>query len=87
VDLSLGGLQLRSRHQYEAGSIVDVSIGRGDTEPIALKAEVRYSLPVKKSDLFATGLKFVTMDEASTHKWVDYVHNVFKDQGENLLAD
>ncbi len=87
VDLSLGGLQLRSRHQYEAGSIVDVSIGRGDTEPIALKAEVRYSLPVKKSDLFATGLKFVTMDEASTHKWVDYVHNVFKDQGEDLLAD
>lgn len=86
TDISLGGLQVRSRNQYASGAIVDVSIGRGDLEPIRMKAEIRYSLPVKKSDLFATGLKFVgDKDAPDTKVWVEYVHQIFREQGEELV--
>ncbi len=85
VDVSLGGLQVRSRKQYEQGSIVSVTIGRGDIKPIELNAEVRYSLPIAKSDLFATGLKFRDNSREQTEDWVNFVHAIFKEQGEALL--
>ncbi|MBX3097327.1 MAG: PilZ domain-containing protein [Fimbriimonadaceae bacterium] len=85
VDISLGGLQVRSRNQYPAGGMVTVTIGRGDIEPISIQAEIRYSLPIKKSDLFATGLKLAGNDGELTRKWVTYVHEIFKLQGEALL--
>lgn len=85
VDISLGGLQVRSRNQYPAGATVAVSIGRGDIEPITVQAEIRYSLPIKKSDLYATGLRIVGNGDDLTRKWVTYVHEIFKIQGEALL--
>jgi hypothetical protein len=85
VDVSLGGMQVRSRYQYQAGAIVSVTVGRGDIEPVTVQAEIRYSLPIKKSDLFATGLRIVASDSEKTRQWVAYVHEVFKQQGESLL--
>jgi hypothetical protein len=85
VDVSLGGLQVRSRYQYEAGSTVEVTIGRGDLEPVTLNAEVRYSLPIAKSDLFATGLKFDGKDRTNNVSWAQYVNAILQTQGEALL--
>ena len=41
VDISLGGLQLRSRQPFESGASYSLQIGRGETDPIIIIAEAR----------------------------------------------
>ena len=57
VDVSLGGLQIRSRSPFVEDAVAQLTIGRADKEPVTVIAEVRYSIPVEDSDLFATGFR------------------------------
>ena len=84
VDVSLGGLQVRSRSSFEEGSMLRLTVGRAGDEPIVVVGEVRYSIPVEDSDLFATGFRVRPEDRAQRIAWVDYVHAVFQNQGELL---
>ena len=84
VDVSLGGLQVRSRASFEEGSMLRLTVGRATDEPIVVVGEVRYSIPVEDSDLFATGFRVRPEDRAQRIAWVDYVHAVFQNQGELL---
>ncbi|MCU0315245.1 MAG: PilZ domain-containing protein [Fimbriimonadaceae bacterium] len=85
VDISLGGLQIRSRYQFQQGEAFKMTIGRGNNQPVTINAEVRYSTPIEDSDLFSTGFRFVPQTAVERIEWVEYVHGVFKLQGEMLV--
>lgn len=84
VDVSLGGLQIRSRTKFNHGDIFRLTVGRADQSPVVVAAEVRYSIAVEESDLYATGFKVRPENNEQRINWVDYVHTVFQSQGETL---
>ena len=84
VDVSLGGLQIRSRSTFEEGALLQLTVGRAGNDPVFVVAEVRYSIPVEDSDLYATGFRVRPEDKTQRIAWVDYVHEVFQTQGELL---
>ena len=85
VDVSLGGLQVRSRFKFNPGEICELTIGRGQLVPLHVHGEVRYCTPIEDSDLFATGFRLMPESVGERIEWVDYVHSVFQVQGEALL--
>lgn len=86
IDVSLGGLQVRSRHQFDAGQTYILSIGRSDAAPLQITAEARYSKPIEDTDLYATGFKCSPSSSNEKVDWVDYVHAIFRAQGESLVG-
>ena len=86
VDISLGGLQTRSRGSLAVGEQCLLTIGQGNDVPLRLTAEVRHSRPVDGSDLFATGFRFLPASSEERMALVNYIHNAFQRQGESLLA-
>ncbi len=86
VDISLGGLQLRSRTPFEPGHQFVLEIGRGDIDPIKIYAEARESTPIEDSDLFSTGFRLTPQNALERIEWVEYVHTVFKCQGDLLTG-
>lgn len=84
VDVSLGGLQIRSKAKFTDGEVYRLSVGRVEGDPLEVTAEVRYSIPVEDSDLCATGFKIKPENNDQRIAWVDYVHGVFQSQGEFL---
>lgn len=85
VDISLGGLQTRSRRQFETGKPCLLVVGRGSGRPMTVRAEVRYCTPVTGSALFATGFRFRPESTHERVELVDYVHGIFRAQGESLV--
>ena len=86
IDVSLGGLQIRSRYQFDAGASYDLRIGRVSNEPLQIQAEVRYCIPIEGTDLYATGFRCIPENTKQRTEWVDYVHAVFQSQGEYLVG-
>ncbi len=85
VDISLGGMQTRSRRTLDAGTPCEVVIGRGTEKPLVVHADVTYSRRVDDSGLFAVGFRFKPKTTAERVELVDYVHAVFQTQGETLI--
>lgn len=86
VDISLGGLQVRSRVPFVAGAKYKLEIGRGNANPIAIHAESLHSKPIEESDLYSTGFRLTPATAMERIEWVEYVHCVFKAQGEMLTG-
>lgn len=86
TDVSLGGLQIRSRRPFSGGEVCEIEIGGLEESPLKIRAEARYSAAVEDSDLFATGFKCVLNAKQERMGWVDYVHQVFQTQGERLVG-
>lgn len=86
VDISLGGAQTRSRHAMGVGEVCLLSIATGGSTPVSVTAEVRYCYPVKHSDLFAVGYRFMPETVEERMQLVNYVHEVFQRQGELLIS-
>ncbi len=86
VDISLGGLQVRSRQPFENGAAYQLQIGRGESDPITILAEARHSKIIDDSDLFSTGFRLTPKTAVERIEWVEYVHNVFKTQGDILTG-
>ena len=82
VDISLGGLQLRSRAPFKDESKYTLEIGRGTSTPIVIHAESMHSKPIEETDLFSTGFRLTPATAMERIEWVEYVHQVFKAQGE-----
>lgn len=87
VDVSLGGLQLRSKEQFKPGSQYWLVLGRNGRKQFRISAEARYCVAVEESDLFSTGFKCQPTNDAERIDWVDFVHDVFRESGETLLDD
>jgi len=85
IDVSLGGLQVRSRHLFHAGTDCILNIGRADSDPLVVEAEARYCVQIDGTDLYATGFRCMPT-EAQRVQWVDYVHAIFLSQGEYLVG-
>ena len=86
VDVSLGGCQIRSRETFVPGTTYILNIGRGTNEPIAIHAVARYCKLMDDCDLYATGFQFQSATASERIAWAEYVHEVFKEQGEMLLG-
>lgn len=87
VDLSLGGLQSRSKIQYEAGEICSVLIARSANDPIVIRAEVRYCRPVnEETGVFVTGLRFLPESVEQRISLVHYIHDRFLNDLERLAV-
>lgn len=87
VDISLGGLQVRSREPFESGAKYAIVVGRGDDkDPITIHAEARHSKPIEDTDLFSTGFRLTPDSAIERIEWVEYVHAIFKLQGELLIG-
>lgn len=84
VDVSLGGLQVRSRNRFQPGSRVTLSIGQLNASPLEMVGEVRYSEPIPETDLFSTGIRILAHEASARIKWGDYVHQIFLDHKEGL---
>lgn len=86
VDISLGGMQTRSRVNLKEGEVCVLSIGQAVEDPVTVTAEVRYSRNLPDSDLFATGFRFLPSDAQERVSLVQYVHRIFQAQGESLIS-
>ncbi len=86
VDVSLGGCQVRSKEQFKAGEVYTLTIGRGNHAPVSIHAVARYSKLLEDCDLYASGFQFESAGAAERIAWAEYVHEVFKEQGEMLLG-
>lgn len=86
VDISLGGLQTRSRKAFEVGQKCLLVVGRGSGRPMTVHAEVRYCAPVADSALFSIGFRFKPESTHERVELVDYVHGIFRSQGETLIV-
>lgn len=84
VDLSLGGFQTRSRHEYPIGEKCKVAIARELEPPIEIEAEVRYSTEIEETGLWMTGLKFLPSTLEQRVALVHYVHDRFINDLERL---
>ena len=86
VDISLGGLQLRTRTEFALNKSYEIVIGRGDDEPIKVFAEARHAVPIEDSDLFSVGFRLTPKTAVERIEWVEYVHGIFKTQGDILTG-
>jgi hypothetical protein len=86
IDVSLGGLQVRSRHQFPIGGNYMLNISRADADPLVVEAEARYCIQIEDTDLFATGFRCLPATTAQRMQWVDYVHAIFQSHGEHLVS-
>lgn len=86
ADISLGGVQLRSKDVLPVGATCTIRVGYGDIEPIGLRAEVRHCMPIENSELFTTGMRFVPETHADRMAIAEYVHQIFQRQCDNLLV-
>lgn len=87
VDISLGGLQVRSRAPFEDDARYSLQIGRGDeSAPITIHAQAMHSKPITDTDLWSTGFRLSPETAVERIEWVEYVHAVFKMQGEMLIG-
>ena len=84
VDLSLGGVQLRSRMPYSSGETCTVIITRDGIEPLEVAAEIRHSTQVEGSDLYATGVRFTPITVEQRVALVNYIHERFQADMERL---
>lgn len=80
VDIGLGGVQVRSRANFPIGEKCMLQVGRLDLPPLMLKGEIRHSMPVDQSDLFACGIRFLPETHEERIAIAEYVHGVFQRQ-------
>ena len=84
VDIGLGGMQLRSRDQLEAGASCRVHIGRLNAEPIVLSGEVRHSKAINGTDLYSLGVRFTPDTHEEKLAIAEFVHGVFQRQCDSI---
>jgi hypothetical protein len=85
ADISLGGVQLRSKVPFAPGQSCTIRVGWHDGSR-GLRAEVRYSRRLPDSELFTTGMKFVPESHEDRVAIAEYVHQTFERQCDNLMV-
>ena len=86
ADISLGGVQLRSRVPIEAGRLCTIRVGWHDGGPVGLRAEVRHCHRIPDSELYTTGMKFMPDNHDDRVAIAEYVHQTFERQCDNLMV-
>ena len=86
ADISLGGVQLRSKAPLPVGETCTIRVGSDSEAPLGLRAEVRHSKVMEDGELFTSGLRFIPETHADRMAIAEYVHSVFQRQCDNLLV-
>ncbi len=86
ADISLGGVQLRSKVLLPVGAICKIRVGTSSGDVLDLRAEVRYSTPIESSDLFTSGMRFIPETHGDRLAIAEYVHAIFQRQCDSLLV-
>lgn len=86
ADISLGGVQLRSKAPLPVGEQCTIRVGCGEGAPLGLRAEVRHCKTMDESGLFTSGLRFIPENHADRMAIAEYVHAIFQRQCDNLLV-
>ena len=77
VDVSLGGLQIRSKCDLPVGVVCFLNISPLDRKPIRMRGEVRHSGPVEGTELVGSGFRFLPESQEERVAIMEYVHNAF----------
>jgi c-di-GMP-binding flagellar brake protein YcgR len=86
VDVSLGGLQIRSKTALPVGEKCSLRIARLGKKPIRIQGEVRHSGGMKGADLVASGFRFLPDDQDERVEIMEYVHSVFVRRSELVAS-
>lgn len=82
VDIGLGGAQLRTKECLPVGTVCTLELGTVSGKPLELQGEVRFSVPIPNSELYASGFRFLPQTHDERAAVAAYVHGVFAQQDE-----
>jgi hypothetical protein len=77
VDVSLGGIQVRSKIAPPIGDLCTLHIAQLGSKPLKVKGEVRHIEEIKGSELISIGLRFLPDTHEDRIAIMEYVHGVF----------
>ena len=77
VDVSLGGIQVRSKIPLPVGELCTLHVAQLGAKPLKVHSEVRHVEPIKGSELIGIGLRFVPETHEDRIAIMEYVHGVF----------
>jgi hypothetical protein len=86
VDISLGGLQIRSKVSLPVGKSCVMRVARPKDRPLEIKGEVRHSQLMPESDLFASGFRFLPETREERMAIAEYVHEIFLRQTDAMAG-
>src|SRR5690349_16916002 len=77
VDVSLGGIQVRSKIPLPVGDVCTMHVAQLGAKPLKVRGEVRHIEAIKGSELISIGLRFVPETHEDRVAIMEYVHGVF----------
>jgi c-di-GMP-binding flagellar brake protein YcgR len=86
VDISLGGLQIRSKVSLPLGKQCVLRVARPKDRPIEIKGEVRHCQLMEESELFASGFRFLPDTREERMAIAEYVHEIFLRQTDAMAG-
>lgn len=86
VDLSLGGLQIRSKKPLPISVLCVLQVARKNGEPLEMHGEIRHSTKMPDTDMYASGFRFLPDSHGERMAIAEYVHEVFLRQSESLVS-
>lgn len=86
VDIGLGGLQMRARHEVDPGESLKILVGRTNEEPLELAGEVRHCVALNGSGLKSIGVRFTPRNHDERLAIAEYVHGIFQRQCDLLTG-
>jgi hypothetical protein len=85
-DVSIGGLQLRSRAHIPSGYRTTIQIGQLNADPLKVTAIAVYSRRIEGTDLFATGFRVTPESAVEKSSWGRFVHETFRRQMDQMAS-
>lgn len=85
-DVSLGGLQVRSKSRLQEGMECQLQIGRLADQPLHVNATLVYSRPIADSDLFASGFRINPQNSEEKRSWAEFVHQSFEKMRDHIAS-
>ena len=77
VDVSLGGIQVRSRVALPVGEQCVLHIAQLGRKPLRIRGEVRHTERIPGSELLSSGFRFLPETHEDRIAVMEYVHAVF----------
>lgn len=86
VDVSLGGLQLRTKVPLPKGQHCTLRIARLGRQPLDIGGEICHSNPVPNTDLYLSGIRVLPESHEERVAHTEYVHSVFLRRNDLLAS-
>src|SRR5437868_1892735 len=77
VDVSLGGIQVRSKIALPTGDQCTLHIAQLGRKPLKVRGEVRHTDTIPGSELLSSGFRFMPESHEDRIAIMEYVHSVF----------